>query len=485
MNGSFAKRILVTVSVLFVALAALLGWKFFTVSERIHIENPSAKGTYENLSSILPGQGRERLFGEGDGRINILLLGRAGEKYPGKHLTDTVMLASIDTEGHRAGFLSLPRDLYAPIPDTNLYTKLNSLYQYGLSSGDDADIVRRAVEHMTGVDIPYFISIDFDGFERVIDDLGGVKIFSARDIRDTRYPGKNYSYETFELSAGWHELDGKTALKYARERHSDPEGDFGRAKRQQEIIKAAQEKAFSAETYLNVFTITRLLETLGDSVRTNLSLAEIASLAELGKTTDLRNASTVVIDAWRKESLLRVSHIEIEGGIRSFILVPRTGNWNEIRSIAGSLFDQEDMRKRAEAVAMEEPTILVVSRPEDAREAVAFVRTVKGTLGNNTAAYNTTSLALEKSGKSAIIDRTSTGKPYSLDSLLRAFDLERSSVGLPRDIKESEVSKADFVILYEKNPSDTPVSEITLDEANQSGTAKEDEFSDFLEPRKR
>lgn len=483
MNGSFAKQATVAVGIILAAGSVFLGWKFFTVSDRIHIENPSARGTYENISSILPGSERERLSGEDDGRINVLLLGRAGEKYPGKHLTDTVMLVSIDTREHRAGFLSLPRDLYAPIPGTNLYTKLNSLYQYGLSSGDDADIVRRAVEHMTGVDVPYFISLDFDGFERIIDDLGGVKIFSKRDIRDTRYPGKNYSYETFELPAGWHELDGKTALKYARERHSDPEGDFGRAKRQQEIIKAAQEKAFSAQTYLNVFTITRLLETLGDSVRTNLSIAEIAALAELGKTTDIHNASTVVVDAWRKESLLRVSHVEVAGGARAFILVPRTGNWSEIRDISAHIFDQEDIRKRAESVALEAPTILIVSRLEDAQGAASFVRTVKSALGSDTTVYTATSSELEKSVKSAIMDRTSLGKPYSLDSLLRLFALEKSTTTLPADIRSSDVSKADFVILYGENPVDTPVSETTLDEADQNGTGAQDEFSDFLEPQ--
>lgn len=483
-NGSFTRQAAAALGILFALGSIVFGWKFFTVSEKIHIENPSARGTYENLSSLLPGGERERLSGEDEGRLNILLLGRAGEKYPGKHLTDTVMLISIDTEKRRAGFLSLPRDLYAPIPGTNLYTKLNSLYQYGLSSGDGADIVLRAVEHMTGLDIPYFISLDFDGFERIIDDLGGVKIYSERDIRDTRYPGKNYSYETFELSAGWHELDGKTALKYARERHSDPEGDFGRAKRQQEIIKAAQEKAFSAETYLNIFTITRLLETLGDSVRTNLSIAEIASLAELGKTTDLRNASTVVVDAWRKESLLRVSHVEVAGA-RAFILVPRTGNWSEIREISAHIFDQEDIRKRTGQVALEAPSILVISRPEDASQAAAFARTIKGALGSGIEADTATSPTLEKSVKNAIMDRTSLGKPYSLDSLLRTFGLEKSTASVPADVRNTKVSKADFIILYGESPADTPVSETTLDETDGDGVDIQDEFSDFLEPQKR
>lgn len=471
------------IGLLLLAGSAFLGWRFFATSERIHIENPSTGGNLEHLVSILPGNERVRLRGEDDERINILLLGRAGEKYPGKHLTDTVMLASIDTREHRAGFLSLPRDLYAPIPGTDLYTKLNSLYQYGLSSDEGADIVLRAVENITGLDIPYFVSIDFDGFERIIDDLGGVRIYSERDIHDTRYPGKNYSYETFDLPLGWHELDGKTALKYARERHSDPEGDFGRAKRQQEIIKAAQEKAFSAKTYLNAFTVNRLLGTLGDSVRTNLTLAEIASLAEIGRTTDLRNASTVVIDAWRKESLLRVSHVEV-AGVRAFILVPRTGTWNEVREIAAGLFEEEELRKRRERAAGESPHVLVVSRPEDVAAARSFATRAQESLGSTERFDIVVSRMLEKSTGSVIMDRTSLGKPYTLDSLLSGFDLEQSAGAvLPADIRAADLALADFVILYGENLAETPVSERTLGETGDGKDAEQDGFSDFLEPQ--
>ena len=213
------RRIILIMTALLITAMAFFAWRFFETAERIHIENDAAENGFENLSSLLPGKERKKLEGEDTGRINILLLGRAGERYPGKNLTDTVIIASIDTAARKAGFLSLPRDLFVPIPETGLSTKLNSLYQHGLSRGDGADAVVSSVEHITGIDIPYFVILDFDGFEKIIDDLGGIRIFSERDILDTRYPGKNYSYETFELSAGWHTLDGKTALKYARERH--------------------------------------------------------------------------------------------------------------------------------------------------------------------------------------------------------------------------------------------------------------------------
>ncbi len=475
-----------TVGLIFLLIGGFFAWRFLQTADRIHIENAGQKGNLSNLSSILPGEERERLNGEANERINILLLGRAGEKYPGKNLTDTVMIVSIDPEHHRAGFLSLPRDLYTPIPGTESYTKLNSLYQYGLSDGNGADIVLRAVEHITGLDIPYFISLDFDGFETIIDELGGVKIYSERDIRDTRYPGKNYSYETFELPAGWHELDGKTALKYARERHDDPEGDFGRAKRQQQIIKAAQEKAFSAKTYLNAVTLDRLLRTLGESVRTNLSVAEIASLAELGKTIDLRNASTVVVDAWKKESLLRVDHVDV-GPVRAFILVPRSGNWNEIRAIASGLFDEEERKRRQESTAAEAPDILIVSRPEDTAAANVFGKAVHESFDGKGTVSVIASRSLEKSEKSVIMDRTSLSKPFSLDSLLRTFGLGKNpdDARIPSDIRLTGRTSPDFIILFGENLADTPISETTMN-GIPSGDAGESEWSsEFLEPQQR
>lgn len=476
------RSILLSISVILFLILGFFAWRFFETADRINIENETAGANFGNLSSLFPGNDRTRLEGEDEGRINILLLGRAGEKYPGKNLTDTVMLASIDTETRKAGFLSLPRDLFVPIPETGLSTKLNSLYQYGLSQDDGADAVIATVEHITGQSIPYFIILDFDGFEKLIDDLGGVHVFSERDIRDTRYPGKNYSYETFELPAGWHTLDGKTALKYARERHSDPEGDFGRAKRQQAIIKAAQEKALSATTYLNIITLDRLLTTLGESIRTNLSVAEIASLSEIGKTIDIRNASTVVVDAWKKESLLRVSHIDVSG-IRAFILVPRTGNWNEIRDVTENLFDQEASRRQRERIGSERPDILLVSRPEHAAETGVFGRTLAA-LFPDSLIRTGTSASLTKTRESAIMDTTSLAKPYTLDALLKIVGAEKTD-SAPKDIRSGSSAKTDpdFIVTLGEEFFERTISETTLEETGQEMGNTDDGFSDFLEPQ--
>ena len=463
-----------------VAIALFLGWKAFLVAGRIHVSNSGASDTFENVASLLPGNGREPLIGEEDGRVNILLLGRAGTHYPGRDLTDTIMLASLDIPGHRAAFLSIPRDLFVPIPDTKgLWTKINSVYQYGISRNEGVEPLIRTVEHITGETIPYFATIDFDGFEKVINDVGGIRVDVARDILDTRYPGKNYSYETFELSAGWQTLDGKTALKYARERHDDPEGDFGRAKRQQQILKAFQEKAVSARTFLDPFTISRLLDTLGDSVRTNLTMGQIMGLIETGKTTDIRNAPTIVIDAWKKDSLLRISHVEM-GGVMAFILVPRTGNWNEISEVAESVFNRDALTRKRADMEREAASVLVLSPTEDATKADRFARALRDTIPGSDI-LTATVKDMERPDKSGVIDRTNLGKPFTFDALVGTFDLDRTdfAAGLPDSVKD-----ADFVVLFGNDLHEEPLPETSLAE-NDAMSSSDEEFSEYFAPQEK
>jgi LCP family protein required for cell wall assembly len=475
--------VLISLGIAIAAIAFFYGWKILQTAKKIQFENPSQETAGASLASFFPGKERVPLKGEENGRINILLLGRAGEKYPGKNLTDTVMLASIDTKDKRIGFLSLPRDLSAPIQGTGLFTKLNSLYQYGLGQGGGIDTLSASVKEITGQPVHYFIILDFDSFEKIVDTLGGVSIYSERDILDTRYPGKNYSYETFALSKGWHTLDGKTALKYVRERHDDPQGDFGRAKRQQETIQAIRKKAFSLSTFLNPITISKLLGTLGDSVKTNITIPEIGSFAELAKTVDTQNPSRAVVDAWQKKSLLRVDHVQV-GAIAAFILVPRAGNWNEVRALASDLFSVDDQAKRDGAIAAEHPSILILSHPEDASDALRLKRALTD-IGSFGAITTLSSASFPKQDRGGIMDRTGTGKPYSLDELLKLFDLDlvTSLPTLPPQKTDSPASKADFILLYGSNMKDAFASETTLDQSATDQASQEDSFSDYLAPQ--
>ncbi len=433
----------------FLALLIFVGYQMLATSQAITFENHPGRSFFsevKSLSKTLFDNERAPLRGEESGRINILLLGRAGETYPGKNLTDTIMIASIDVPARKVSLLSLPRDLYAPIPKTSFSTKLNSLYQYGINSDAGVIPLHASIENITGLKLHYFAIIDFDGFEKIVDVLGGVDVEVTRDIYDDRYPGKNYSYETFALKVGRHKLDGKTALKYVRERHDDPEGDFGRAKRQQQVLQALKDRAFSPGVFLNIVTIDALLKTLGESVKTDLTLVDIESLLILAKTLDTENPETFVVDAWKKESLLRTSHVMV-GPTRVFILVPRAGenNWNEIRDVAENIFDRERLTERARQIAREEASLTILADPASL-SAAERLKTLTRELGLASVTVERISPLENQPLQSIIVDRSNLAKPFSLDELLKRLPLQKEN-SLPITSISGLSQESDLVLL--------------------------------------
>lgn len=401
-----------------VTLAIYFNWKIYSVSKKINInEKTSFLGSVQTVVSSAVAPEHAELKGEASGRINILLLGLGGENHPGKNLTDTIMIASIDTKSKKVAFFSLPRDLYVNIAKTDYSTKINQIYQYGLTKNEGVDPLKETVEEITGLEIQYFLIVDFAGFEKVIDDIGGVNIMVERDIYDPRYPGPNYSYEIFEISKGLHNLDGATALKYARMRHDDPEGDFGRAKRQQQIIQAVKNRVFSVQTLLNPVALNSLLNTLGNHVKTNVTLPEIESFIALSREIDIQNINTVVADAWKKDSLLKGSHLDTASGQAS-ILIPRVGNWSEIQDLAQNVFDLDKIKKRQAEIEKEEAAVVIINQSTDN----ALANKVKNLLKDKLEMKNVSIAYLQikpASDKSFVIDNTNGQKLFTLDELLK------------------------------------------------------------------
>jgi len=398
---------------------AFISWRVYSAGKKITTAEKGSSFVKEVGSaalSLIPSQ-RTPLSGEEDGRINILLLGAAGEKKPGSNLTDTVMLASIDIESKRIALLSLPRDLYVNVPGGNSYSKINSLYQIGLRSDAGVSLINQAVENVTGQKIDYYLAVDFDGFTKFIDALGGITVSVERDIYDARYPGPNYSYETFELKKGVQVLDGKTALKYVRERHDDPEGDFGRAKRQQQVLQSVKNKAFSLGTILDPSAIGGLLSTLEENVRTDLALNEIESLLFLAKKLDTQNISTKVVDAWKADSLLKVSHVYFENS-RAFILVPKVGSYSQIHDLAENIFDIGKIERRKEEFAKEDATLRIVNESGDMSVAEKVRQAASESLGMENRRIKMIT-GNKTRQKTEIVDATVGEKIFTLDELLR------------------------------------------------------------------
>lgn len=444
-----------------VAVMALY-YKANTTLEKMS-DNHEKYSIMTTVSNITNSRSYEKLTGFDDKRINILLLGRANSHKSGKDLTDTIMIVSINTANYTIGLFSLPRDLL--VPSGTFYAKINSLYQTGLRQDVGTKYIIDAVEDITSQKIHYYIVMDFEGFTKLIDTLDGINVDVPYHIKDTQYPGPGYSYETFEVYPGLQKFDGTTALKYARTRH-DINGDFGRAKRQQQIMQAARNKAFSLGTIVNPIRINELFTVLGEHIHTNISPNEIEPLISLFKKIDTQNITNIVIDAWKPGSLLisaryyNTDHGTISG------LVPRIGSYREIRDRAINLFDLNKIAQREKDIKKESPTITLIN----ASDNEALAARVKDTL---TLIGFTDIITVQPSKnteqKTVVIDNTARGKPFSLDALLKKVPAQKSH-------ESSEDHNRDFVIILGNDIVDiytyTAISQHELEEENSKNNDK-------------
>jgi len=455
-------------------------YKIYSTEKKINHE-PNRPATILKTAKSLIAPSAINLKGMERERINILLLGIAGKGKPGQNLTDTIMIASINPRTNQVALFSIPRDFFVNIPEIGLQGKINSIYQSGISSyksnTEAADLVAQSIKDITALDMDYYIILNFDGFQKIIDSVGGINIMNERDIYDASYPGPNYSYEKFELSKGFHHLDGAAALKYVRERHNDPEGDFGRAKRQQQVMQATKNKIFSTGIMLNVVAINNLLDALGEAVETNINPDEFESFLELSKKLDTQNINNSVLDAWNKDSLLKVSHVQY-GNIRAFALVPRVGNYSEIQELAQNIFDLNKIKRRREAIAEEGATIAIINQSGN----LALTGKIKKLLGDNLGYKNIFMLnspdsALEN--KAIVYDLTGGTKPFTLDELVGKLPASLASDVSSYVKNLASARKADMIIVLGKDLVDIyNVEEGTIDDLNKQNDVQESaEFS--------
>lgn len=213
------------------------------------------------------------------GNVNVLLVGYWGAGHGGGYLADSMMVASWNPELGAVSMLSIPRDLYVKNPlggasrinavFTQLYGRTKSLPEAG--SG-----FARELEKITGLDIPYYATIDFGGFKGIVDSLGGIEVDVPYALHDLQYPDEHLrGFDPLHVEAWWQHMDGKLALKYARSRHAPGHAsDFDRSFRQQLIIEAIKNKMLSWGT----LTLERAKELYSGylaMVNTNISMNEM------------------------------------------------------------------------------------------------------------------------------------------------------------------------------------------------------------------
>lgn len=221
---------------------------------------------------------------EGLSREEIKRLKVGGTDVAAGKRSDTMLLIHISKKRDKAAIISIPRDSYALIPEHNnsqgkvipaAYSKINSAYNWG-----GAPLLIETLESMSDLRIDHYVELNFVGFVRMVDALGGVEVCTKKDINDPK------SHLT--LPAGTHVLDGIDSLKFVRTRVFDGLGDLGRMKRQQEFAGAMLRKATSAGVLLNPVKMVDFINSALDSVVTDEGLSQ-GDLLTLGK--QLRNLS--------------------------------------------------------------------------------------------------------------------------------------------------------------------------------------------------
>ena len=267
------------------------------------------------LKSILP------FSLENNNPVNILLLGRPGNGYSGGNLTDTIILAHLTPAKEKATLISLPRDLLVKIPNTNKLTKINSLYSIAGING-----LKEKIEEITGLKIDYHVLVDLVVAQEIIELVDGLNVYVPKDIDDPFFPGPNYTYQTFNLSAGWRYLDGPEALRYIRTRYTSPNGDFDRMARQQQVITLLKQKVLELNLLWDFPTYLKMFNSLKNNIETDLGIIELKKFWEIARSIKYNQISQLVID--KKETKLLIGGQVLFGEQMASVIYPVAGQGN-------------------------------------------------------------------------------------------------------------------------------------------------------------
>lgn len=230
------------------------------------------------------------------GRLTVLLMGvdRRNQEGNAPARSDAITLITIDPDSKTAALLSIPRDLYVPLASIGVVDRINTAYFYGdlrNLPGGGAQLAKDTITLNLGVPVQRHFIINFEGFKKAIDALGGVDIDVPKTIVDDAYPTDDYRTEQLVIPAGRVHMDGELALKYVRTRHQD--SDFGRLQRQQQLLLAVRDKALS----LDVLTrLPALLDAVYGFYQTDLTVAEIASVVKTWSEIPRENIAVYRID---------------------------------------------------------------------------------------------------------------------------------------------------------------------------------------------
>ncbi len=391
-----------------------------------------------------------KLKGEGDGRVNVLLLGKGGAGHDGADLTDTLLVASIDPIQKEMSLLSIPRDFYVSTTDNY---KINSVYSKAksktLAGKKTSDINKRAeeagmaaieskIEEITGIPVHYYVMVDFAAFEKAVNIVGGVDINVDKNgvVYERLYNTTTRKQYVLDVKAGPNHFNGERALFYARSRHTSARGDFDRSQRQRALLVALKDKVTSAGTYGNPVKVTQLINDFGDHVRSNLSTGEILRVYDVVKGIDSTKIGSL--------DLVTAPNVLIGSGLinGNSVQQPKAGpqNYSEIQSFIRNTLKDGYLRKESASIAVfNGSTIagLAATRATDLKSYGYNITTVDNAPTKN---YP----------KTVLVDFTGGKKKYTQHYLEQRLKVTATS-----QLPDAKINPngADFVIILGQNES--------------------------------
>lgn len=384
---SLKKKVLLSFLAIFVLLllgGGIFAYKTGNILSKISESENSGIGSLFGVFSTM-GIGKN-IDVDDQGRTNVILLGIRGEDMPGGGLlADTIMVVSIKSEetenGHKndkVSLISIPRDLYVKIPNTNQHNKINFVYHQGEETNGETGIshMKKIASEVTGLDVHYGVVLNFKGFEELIDAVDGIEIkldepfvepiqfhemkvcdggvggsftvetgeFEHKKNEDGKivasYPLCYNTYEEcggiFSLPAGEQVLNGEKALCYVRSRKTSD--DFDRARRQQLVLNKLKEKMISINTFSDFSKLNGILNAIGDNVKTDMNSGEMKKFFDSYMGIQNAEINQKVLEN-SEEGLLRApTDYPEEVG---YILIPRAGqdNYTEIHQFVNGMFN--------------------------------------------------------------------------------------------------------------------------------------------------
>lgn len=279
-----------TLAVVFV-LSGFLAWRGYAAANKVL----DGSTTVAALASAKVSP--SALGSEGDGRVNIALLGIGGAGHSGGDLTDTIIIMSVDPVNHTAAMVSVPRDLWIKMPNDyyGAHQKINAAYsagkygflkKNGTKNSDKAAIAAgfktfdAAISQVMGVRVDYHVLVDFKAFKQAVDSVGGVNVDVKTALVDPSMAWENGNSSVL-AAAGAQHMDGEQALLYARSRHTS--SDFARSERQRQLIMALKDKVLSFGTFSDPTKLESLVDALGDNIYTDISTTAAVRLYGISK----------------------------------------------------------------------------------------------------------------------------------------------------------------------------------------------------------